>query len=347
MPNRRHKRYARSILIQMAVVTIAVLALVLWQWPFLTSLYGRAGATAAGYIVNGMIGVLFAVGVFALLRMLLRYAEEEAALDLYESNIGFGIHNLEGVAADSIIAQRHMQMIELYRRRAPIDHGALAASLVARESVSMGAPRFINNVLILTGVLGTIVSLSIALLGAADMIGENAGDAGLGMVIGGMSTALSTTMTAIVAYLIFGYFFLRTLDVQTQYLGRIEQLTTTELLPRYQSDAGAMVSDYSRLLKTGADLLERMDSAHREFSRITGSLERLVADLGRRTDSNSQFAGELQTLIGRQITENARSSREIHELLREGFRLPSQQLPAQQPPTSQLAPPKRAPRPLR
>lgn len=343
MANRRYRRYSRSLLIQLALVVVAAAAVVVWQWPFLTSLYNRTGGTTAGYLVNGLIAVLFCIGLVTLLRQLLRYAEEEAALDLYESNIGFGIHNLEGVAADSIIAQRHMQMLELYRRRAPIDHGALAASLVAKESVTMGAPKFINNVLILTGVLGTIVSLSIALLGAADMIGENAGDTGLGLVIGGMSTALSTTMTAIVAYLIFGYFFLRTFDVQTHFLGRVEQLTTTELLPRYQSDAGAMVSDYSRLLKTGADLLERMDSAHREFSRITGSLERLVSDLGRRTDNNGQFASELQTLIGRQITENARSSREIHELLREGFRLPSdQQGPAQLSPQ-----PQRVPRPLR
>jgi|GEM_PF-158052 len=341
MPKRRRQRYARQILVQLAVVAVVALVLVVWQWPFLSSLYGHAGETMPGYLVNGLIGVLFALGIATLLRQLLRYADEEVALDLYESNIGFGIHNLEGVAADSIIARRHMQMLELYRRRAPIDHGALAASLVANESVKMGPPKFVNNVLILTGVLGTIVSLSIALLGASELIGQDTDGAGLGMVIGGMSTALSTTMTAIVAYLVFGYFFLRMLDVQTQYLGRIEELTTTELLPRYQSDTGAMVGDYSRLLKTGADLLERMDSAHREFSRITGGLERLVADLGRRTDNNGQFASELQTLIGRQIAENARSSREIHELLREGFRLPADQS------ASQFPPPQRAPRPLR
>ena len=333
MAKKRQQRYARRILIQLAIVALVLSVLALWQWSFLSSLFSRTAATLAGNIVNVLIGVLFVIGISMLLRQLFRYDEEEAALDLYESNVGFGIHNLEGVAADSIIARRHMQMLELYRRRAPIDHGALAASLVAHESVKMGAPKFINNVLILTGVLGTIVSLSIALLGAADLIGQetrdlaatSADDGGIGLVIGGMSTALSTTMSAIVAYLIFGYFFLRVLDVQTQYLGRIEELTTTELLPRYQSDSNAMVGDYSRLLKTGADLLERMDSAQREFSRITGSLEHLVADLGRRTDNNGQFASELQTLISRQITENARSSREINKLLREGFRLPAQQ----------------------
>ena len=46
------------------------------------------------------------------------------------------------------------------------------------------------------------------------MIGATANTGSLSVVVHGMSTALSTTMTAILAYLFFGYFYLRVIDIQ-------------------------------------------------------------------------------------------------------------------------------------
>jgi len=128
-------------------------------------------------------------------------------------------------------------------------------------------------VLILTGVLGTIVSLSIALLGATDLISTGSETGGLATVIGGMSTALSTTMSAIVAYLIFGYFYLRVLDAQTHFLGRIEELSATHLVPRFQTSPDTLVNDYSRLLSTGTELIQRMDTTHKRFSNTAAEIE--------------------------------------------------------------------------
>ncbi len=81
---------------------------------------------------------------------------------------------------------------------------------------------------------GTIVSLSIALLGASDVIRATTEMGGLDMIIHGMSTALSTTMTAIFTYLFFGYFYLRLMDAQTHVVSRIESATSRQLLPRFQ-----------------------------------------------------------------------------------------------------------------
>jgi signal transduction histidine kinase len=193
--------------------------------------------------------------------------------------------------------------MDMSRQRAAINQSALAATLVATEASRISLPKFVHNILILTGVFGTIVSLSIALLGASDMIGATANVGSLGAVIHGMSTALSTTMTAILAYLFFGYFYLRLIDVQAQIISRIEELTTTTLLPRFQLGPESAGEEFADIIRAAAALMKRLEASQHEYAEV---------------------AHDLRALIGTYQAELKHSSNrldDIARLLRVGFRL--------------------------
>ena len=157
-------------------------------------------------------------------------------------------------------------------------HGALAAMLTADESTRLGVVRFINNILILTGVFGTIVALSIALLGASDLLEGAPGGGNMGLVIHGMSTALSTTITAIVCYLFYGYFNLKLSDAQSHLLGSIEEVTTIYLLPRFSHDSESMLHEV-------AGLIHEVKPAAGVIDEIVSDIETTFASLRAKLDA--------------------------------------------------------------
>ena len=204
--NNRNQRYARKILIQFLVLAVTIIFVAIWQQDFLYAVYAENQVTQVGVFINGGIGLLFFAGIYQIVREFKRLESEETALNQTLSNLENKNAALEGVSAESLIANRYETLVDLHQQHAVINHSALAATVVALESSRVSFPKFVHNVLILTGVFGTVVSLSIALLGASDVIVSTTETGGLGMIIHGMSTALSTTMTAIFAYLFFGYF---------------------------------------------------------------------------------------------------------------------------------------------
>jgi hypothetical protein len=147
--------------------------------------------------------------------------------------------------------------------------------------------------------------LSIALLGASDLIDSaSASLGGMGLVIHGMSTALSTTITAIVAYIVFGYFYTRLNDVQTHCLSGIEQLTTVYLLPRY--------------VKSNDDIVHKM-------SDLIKSVIHAASGLKQTQDVYHDAAMTLHQTIGayqQQIDQLVDEIHGIKRILRDGFRLP-------------------------
>ncbi len=295
---------SRHILLRMIIVGVIGLAVLFWQRDFLVQVYVENQITRVGWAINGMIMVLFIAGMIRLVLLFLRYGREEEALNRFVVNLQRALDPAQGVATDTIIGHRHRTLVDLHAKRAAINHSALAATLLGAESSQLSFPRFINNILILTGVLGTIVSLSIALLGASDMIGGASEIGGLGKIIHGMSTALSTTMTAIVTYLVFGYFYLKLNDTLTYLMSRIEHVSATVLVPRYQTQEESIVQDYTYLIRTAVAVTERFDEAQQKFTTLVENLEQTL----------NTYREEMR--------HSNDSVTEIRRLLRAGFRLP-------------------------
>lgn len=298
--------FSQSILLQMVIFALVVAAVILWQLDTIRSLYFDHHLLEFGLVINGLILVIFAAGMIKIVLLLLHYAREEKATALFLRNLHeHSDAPLSKVPGTSMIAERFKTMQRLYDQHAPISHSALAATTIASESTKTGLPRFVNNVLILTGVFGTIIALSIALLGASDLLEDAIDSTGMGMVIQGMSTALSTTMTAIACYLFFGYFYFRLNDVQTNLASGIEQITSQYLTPRFQVNNDSIVHEVAGLLRGLRDLVGRIDQSHQQLQ----SVETVMRD------ASLDFQAQISKLPD--------EINDIKAILREGFRLQS------------------------
>jgi hypothetical protein len=286
-----NSNFSSRMLLRLVVLGLVVLAIVFANITFVSELYFDRQITPAGLTINGGIVAVFLLGMVKIISSLLRYMREEAAL---------------ARVARSLIARRYNILSELGEQHARINHSALASTLLANESTRTSFARYVNNILILTGVFGTIVALSIALLGASDLLESTAGSGNMGMVIHGMSTALSTTITAIVCYLFYGYFNLKLSDAQSHLLGSIEEVTTVYLLPRFSHDSESMLHEVAGLIHGLRQAAAGMKNIQQDFAEVGSRLHDAVDELNANVSGPT---GDLET---------------IKQLLREGFRLPKE-----------------------
>lgn len=300
-------KLSNRILLQFLVALILVSVAIVMNIDFLKHFYLENQQTNTGIILNSVIASILLFGLLNLLFLLIRYSLEEKAVAGFVENIeAIRKDPVEGLNPHSLIAKRFATMKSINMASGEINHNALAAMLTADESTQLGVVRFINNILILTGVFGTIVSLSIALLGASDLIeSAGAGLDGMGLVIHGMSTALSTTITAIVSYVIFGYFYLRVKDVQTHLISGIEHLTSVYLIPKFVKRSEDIVNQLAGLIKGIIRATEKMTETQEIYQASATTLQQSV-------NSNKQQMDNLT----RDITV-------IKKILRDGFRLPA------------------------
>lgn len=296
--------YSRHILFQFLMLSVLLGFLILINHEFLFNFYIKNQATNTGYIVNGSILGLFLLGLFRIISLLLRYSREENALSRFIKNVeNEELLPTERINKKSLIYNRYISVLEISKHNVAVNHSALASTLVATESTRLSLPRFISNILILTGVFGTIISLSIALLGASDIIDSADGISGMSIVIHGMSTALSTTATAIVCYLFFGYFYMKLTDVQTELLSGIEQATTLFIMPRFTYQTDSMLHEVGNLVKALHEAARTMTATQVDF-----------AEAGR-------ILNELTSSYANRLTQLTTDIDEIKSLLRHGFRL--------------------------
>lgn len=296
-----------KIMIQLGIAIVGTLAVMAWNYDFIRAFYLDNQQTNTGIIINGTIAALFLFGMLNILYHLLRYRREELAIAEMVKNIeSFKADITDGISPHTIVAKRYSTMQSIQSAAGEINHSALSAMLSADEGTKFGLIRFINNILILTGVFGTIVSLSIALLGASSLIDSAAGSlGGMGLVIHGMSTALSTTITAIMGYVLFGYFYTRLNDVQIHFISGVEHLTSVYLLPQFVKTSEDVVNKMSDLIKSVVHAADNLKLTQEIYH--TSALE-----LRETIQVNKQQIDQLSGDLG-----------EIKDLLRDGFRLPA------------------------
>jgi len=274
--------------------------------PFfpIKDIYIKNQVEGIGLLINGGILALFVAGLIKLVISFLRYSAEEAALARFMKNIrSNSLDPANRISDNTIIGRRYNLMKGMYEQRVLINHSAIASMLLASESTRTSLAKFVNNILILTGVFGTIVSLSIALLGASDLLDGTGGTGGMSQVLQGMSTALSTTITAILCYLYFGYFFIKLTDVQTNLINNIEQVTAAVLIPRFSIQTDTVMQDVATLARKLQKLVDKLGESQARYSASGQKLLDAVSSYGIR---------------GQNISSDINI---IKELLRSGFRL--------------------------
>jgi uncharacterized membrane protein len=299
---------SKVALLQLIIGFIILAALVLMNFDFLNEFYFANQETMVGIIVNAFILLLFVTGLLSIIRALGYYAAQEKALRRFRKNLTRDIDEPdEGVGKHTIIVERYHRLQELNLSNTAVDQNALAAALVAQESLKTSFPRFINNVLILAGVFGTIIALSIALLGADEMLSNAGAVSGMSTVIHGMSTALSTTMTAIFCYVFFHFFYSKLTDIQTNILSQIEDVTQTQLVARHAATESDVLRNANQLLQVLQNLITEMKETQQEYTHVGKQLVALVT-------ASQQDSSGMNTHFSK-----------LESLLRQGFRLPEQQ----------------------
>jgi hypothetical protein len=306
-----HRNKSRNTLLRLVAFSLLVAGLIYLNLDFLRDVYFHNQLTNAGYIINSVILLLFFIGLFRIIIVLFSYMGEEKALEGFVLNLNSkGLDSpLHKVPLNSLIGHRYQLMRKMFENHAPINHSALAATLVASESSRGSTPRYINNILILTGVFGTIASLSLALLGASDLLENSVNVGGMGIVIHGMSTALNTTITAIVCYVFFGYFNMKLADVQTNLISGIEQVTGHYLMPKFQIKTESVLYEFTGLIRSLQVLVDQMQDNQEGLAKME---EKMLGQL------------EHQDLFPGQVLKEMS---QVKQILVEGFRLAEQSRP--------------------
>ncbi|UCC55468.1 MAG: MotA/TolQ/ExbB proton channel family protein [Gammaproteobacteria bacterium] len=302
----RHN-YSGRTLIRLIVLGIVALLILLVNVDFIQKLYLEHQLTYAGLLINGGIILIFLLGLVKMIIVLVSYMREETDLAHFVEHLKKGNNNpLKAVSVDSIIARRYKTIVRLSKRHARINQSALAATLVADEGTRISFTRYVSNILILTGVFGTIVSLSIALVGASDLLDTAKDTANMSLVIHGMSMALSTTITAILCYLFYGYFYLKLGDAQAHLLAGVEEVTTVYLIPIYAHDKDTMLHEVSGLVHGLRQTAEVMKAVQLNYAEAGVRMQEMIKNLGQ------------------QISRTSEDTAVIKQLLRDGFRLPAE-----------------------
>jgi len=290
------KSSAKSTLIQVVILLLVIAALISINISTLEKLYLAGDISKVGFIINGIIFALFFVGMIRMVMVLLRYVNEHRILlqltELLKENAENPTARL---APKSLAVSRYKGIEWVAKQNAPINQEAMAASTNAHENSRLTLIRFVHSTLILAGVFGTVVSLSMALIGAAGLLTSPEGVKEMSTIIGSMSSALSSTITAIVCFFVFAYFYLRLNDARIQLLTHIEDMTSMFLIPKITHSEDGMIRQVSQLTQALNQAADKILLLEDSFLKVGDRLQIAVDDLHSKV--NSDHIGQIKDLI--------------------------------------------------
>ena len=318
---------SRQILTQMTIILVASVAItvlvLLWKHAdVLAFLLGDLRPL----VLNGVVLGLFALGLGHLYRALRHYARQEAQIEIFLARRAEGATSAAVLAEftePSLLRERHATIKELFDGGGVVDHGAISAIMLAGESQQLSIPRFVNNVLILTGVFGTVSSLIFALIGATDVLQAAAPGSGMGLLLLGMNTALTTTATAIVCYFFFTYFYHRFTDLQTWVISRLERAALLYMVPDFTFEAEAVNHQAKLLIEDVRELVTGMRIGMTGMAGMADTVARLDEATRARHEQGERLV-EGQNLQAAKQDESLAQLAELRRVLVEGFRLERQ-----------------------
>ncbi|KJR42317.1 hypothetical protein MCHI_001785 [Candidatus Magnetoovum chiemensis] len=236
---------------------VIIAALTLTGFKYIKDIYLNENTTFLGIVLNLIIIALFIIGLFCIFNVLRHYSFEEEQLNIYikeksrkkPSSISMSTNSsIMTVSSRSIRAKRYFKIEELYEKKTPINHSALTSILLTEESAYLNIPKFVNNTLILLGVFGTILSLILALTGASNILGTYSNE-GMQKIISSMNTKFTTTISAIVCFVIYTFFYHKLLDAQSLFFSRLEDITLTHIIPDFSFDTDTINMQTEALIK--------------------------------------------------------------------------------------------------
>ncbi|MEE9309862.1 MAG: hypothetical protein V3U64_02495 [Cocleimonas sp.] len=296
------KNSAKSTLIQIVVFLVAIAVLILINKDTIVNLYTSGEISKAGMIINAIIVGLFLLGMLRIVTILFRYiSEHQILLKLVEYLKENASNPISRLPENAVAVHRYNAVKWVSQQGAPINQAALAASTNAAENSRLTLIRFVHSTLILAGVFGTVVSLSMALIGAAGLLNSPEGVKEMGTIISSMSSALSSTVTAIICFFIFAYFYLRLNDARVQLLSSVEDMTGMYLLPKVTHTEDGMIQRVTELTTALNAAANKLLVVEETFIAAGDRLQHAVNDLqGQVSSSNLE---------------------EIKDLIRKGFHL--------------------------
>ena len=293
----------KKTLITLYIVFGILIIGIIITFPWLKKIYISNAHSSIGYVINIFIVLIFLSGIVKIFLELKKYLNEEKAIFKFMLNCKNNVEDkLFGLDKNSIIAERYRLIKEMFQEGFTPDIKILSGFLLAGEDNRKTYLKYINNILILTGVFGTVISLIISLMGASNFI-KLTDEKSMSIIIFGMSTALNTTFTAILCFFVYNYFLLKLNQVQKSIALKIEETTYFYIIPEFKA------TEEKIILNIGKQIDE---------------VKHIIQKFNENQEGLREYALRFSKLIGlnyEMYKKLNNSLNEIKEVLKEGFRL--------------------------